>query len=132
MSYGDYEDKEFFRKLAAKGGVADIPWVKNAINSTLLLQNPKCRQKLLRFLSIKTEQNVREDHPFLPAPSKSQVSEGAYELVKVVTGLGPQYSARIREADASEHGIIVGPSGAGKTTWLIHMGLQIHRKGAST
>lgn len=132
MSYGDYQDKKFFWEMAAKGQVEQTPWIKKAMNSTLFLQDSKRRQKLLKYLSVKLQQNVKQDHPFLPAPSKSQVSLGAYELVKVVTGLGPEYPARIRKADATEHGIIVGPSGAGKTTWLIYMGQQIHRTGIDT
>jgi len=128
MSYGDYRDKKYLREMAAKAGVDKVGWVKRMINSTLLLQDMKKRKKLLKFLTIKMHQNVKEDHPFLPAPPKSLVTPGAYELVRVVTGLGPEYPARIRKADATEHGIIVGPSGAGKTYWLTWQGQQIHRR----
>ncbi len=127
--YGDYEDKEFFRELATKAGVENLPWIKKAINSTLFLQRPKNRQRLLKFLSIKIQKNVKQDHPFLPAPPKEQISQGDYTFCKVVTGRGPEYAAKVDKNIASEHGIIVGPSGAGKTTWLVHTGKQIHRMG---
>jgi hypothetical protein len=129
MSYGDYNDKKRLMEMAAKAGVAQVSWVKRTINSTLFLQDTKKRGKLLKFLTLKLHQNVKEEHPFLPAPSKDLVTPGAFELVRVVTGMGPEYSARIGKADAAEHGIIVGPSGAGKTFWLTVQGQQIHRKG---
>jgi hypothetical protein len=119
MSYGDYEDKKYLRELAAKAGVENVHWVKRIINSTLFLQDPKKRQKLLTFLYLKLQQNIKEDHPFLPAPKQAEVSQGSYELAKIVTGRGLEYPARIQKADAPEHGIVVGPSGAGKTNWLI-------------
>ena len=128
MSYGDYRDKKHLREMAAKAGVDKVGWVKRMINSTLFLQDTKKRSKLLKFLTIKMHRNVKEDHPFLPAPPKSLVSPGAYDLVSVVTGKGPEYPARLRKADATEHGIIVGPSGAGKTYWLTWQGQQIHRR----
>jgi len=130
MSYGDYSDKKYLRQFAAKGRVENVRWVKKMVNSTLFLQDLNKREKLLKFLSLKLHQNVKEDHPFLPAPSKGEVGLGAYELVKVVTGLVPEYPARISKADASEHGIIVGPSGAGKTYLLTAIiGQQFHRTG---
>ncbi len=52
--YGDYKDKKYFRERAAKGGVENIPWVKQAINSTLFLQDPKKRAKLEKYLAIKS------------------------------------------------------------------------------
>ena len=64
-----------------------------------------------------------QDQPFLPAPAEKLISQGEYELVKVVAGKGPAYPAQIKKGDISEHGIIVGPSGAGKTTWLPACGL---------
>lgn len=131
MSYGDYRDKMYLKHLAAKAGVDHIPWVKRIINSSFLLQNTKMRDRLLKFISLKLHQNVKQDHPLLPAPSKGQVTAGSYELARVVTGLGAEYPARITKAEATEHGIIVGPSGIGKTTWLVHMGQEIHRLGAS-
>ena len=129
MSYGDYRDKKYLREMAAKAGVDKVHWVKRMINSTLFLQDMKKRNKLLKFLTIKMHQNVKEEHPYLPAPPKSLVTPGAYELVRVVTGRGSEYPARIRKADAIEHGIIVGPSGAGKTYLLTAQGQQIHRRG---
>ena len=78
----------------------------------------KKREKLLKFLSLKLHQKVKEEYSYLSAQPKSLVTPGAYELVRVVTGTGPEYPARIRKADATEHGIIVGTSGAGKTYWL--------------
>lgn len=131
MSYGDYNDKRWLRDLAAKAGVENVRWVKKTINSTLFLQDPKKRQKLLKFLQIRFDQNVKMDHPFLPSPPKSEVGRGSYELAKVVTGRGLEYPARIPKADAPEHGIVIGPSGAGKTTLLTHFGQQIHRSGQS-
>ncbi len=131
MSYGDYNDKRWLRDFAAKAGVENVLWVKKAINSTLFLQDPKKRQKLLKFLQIKFDQKVKTDHPFLPAPPESQVGRGSYELVKVVAGRGPEYPARIPKAGLTEHGMIVGPSGSGKTTWLVNLGQQIHRLGWS-
>jgi len=127
--YGDYEDKEFFKELAAKAGVENLPWVRKAINSTLFLQRPKNRQRLLKFLSIKSQKNVKQDHPFLAAPSETDFADGDYELCRIVTGRGPQYPARIKRVSACEHGIVVGPSGAGKTTWLVNLGTQIHSRG---
>ena len=129
MSYGDYNDKKQLMEMAAKAGVDRIHWVKRTINSSLFLQDAKKRGKLLKFITLKLHQKVKEEHPFLPAPSEDLVSPGAFELVRVVTGIGPEYSARIEKADATEHGIIVGPSGAGKTFWLTAQGQQIHRKG---
>jgi hypothetical protein len=129
MSYGDYNDKKQLMEMAAKAGVERIHWVKRTINSTLFLQDAKKRGKLLKFLTLKLHQKVKEEHPFLPAPSKDIVSPGAFELIRVVTGMGPEYSARIEKADTTEHGIIVGPSGPGKTFWLTAQGRQIHRKG---
>lgn len=127
--YGDYEDKEFLSELAAKAGVENLPWIKKTINSTLFLQRPKNRQRLLKFLSIKIQKNVKQDHPLLPAPPKEQISQGDYTLCKVVTGRGPEYAAKVDKNIASEHGIIVGPSGAGKTTWLVRTAQEIHRTG---
>jgi hypothetical protein len=114
--YGDYKDKKYCRERAAKGGVENIPWVKQAINSTLFLQNPQLREKLEKFLAIKIQQNVKEDHPFLPAPSIELIGQGDYELFKVVTGRGSEYPAIISKCLLTEHGIVVGSSGAGKTT----------------
>ena len=127
--YGDYKNKKYFRERAAKGGVENVPWVKQAINSTLFLQDPKKRAKLEKYLAIKIQQNVKEDHPFLPAPSIELISQGDYELFKVVTGRGSEYPAMVSKALLTEHGIVVGSSGAGKTTWLVAIGQQIHRKG---
>ena len=120
--YGDYKDKKYFRESAAKAGVENIPWVKQAINSTLFLQNPQLREKLEKFLAIKIQQNVKEDHPFLPAPSIEQIGQGDYELFKVVTGRGSEYPAMVSKPILTEHGIVVGSSGAGKTTWLVATG----------
>jgi len=92
--YGDYKNKKL-RELAAKTGVENIPWVKKAISSTLFLQNPQIRQKLKTFLSIKLQQNVKEDRPFLPAPSIEWIGQGDYELFKVVTDCGSEYPAMI-------------------------------------
>lgn len=131
MSYGDYNDKKWLHELAAKAGVENVHWVKKCINSALFLQDSKKRQKLLKFLYMRVEQNVKRDHPFLAAPRKSEVGLGSYELVKVVTGRGPEYPAKIPKPDLTEHGIIVGPSGRGKTTWLVNFGQQIHRLGQS-
>jgi len=114
--------------MAAKAEVEKVGWVKRMINSTRSLQDMKRREKLLKFLTIKIHQNVKEDHPFLPAPPKSLVTPGSYDLARVVTGRGAEYPARIRKVDATEHGIIVGPSGAGKTYSLTWLGQQIHRK----
>jgi hypothetical protein len=127
--YGDYSDKEFFKKLAAKAGVDNVPWVRKVISSSLLLENPKIRAKLKKFLSLKTQQNVKEDHPFLPAPPEDEIGRGDYELINVVTGQGPEYPARVTRAHTTEAGIIIGPIGSGKTTWLVKLGQGIHRKG---
>ena len=87
--------------MAAKAGVDRIHWVKRTINSTLFLQDMKKRGKLLKFLSLKLHQKVKEEHPYLPAPPKILVTPGAFELLQVVTGMGPEYPARIRKADAT-------------------------------
>jgi energy-coupling factor transporter ATP-binding protein EcfA2 len=129
--HGDYKDREYFKKRAAKAGVENIPWVKKVINSPLLLKNPRIRQKLERFLDMKIQQNVKEDHPFA-IPSREETGKGDYELVKVVTGKGPEYTAKVAKNDTTEHGLIAGPSGAGKTTWLVNLAQQIHRTGLNT
>ena len=129
--HGDYKDREYFKKRAAKAGAENIPWVKKVINSPLLLRNPKIRQKLQKFLDMKIQQNVKEDHPFLPAPVKDEIGQGDYELFNVVTGRGSEYPAMVSKDLLTEHGIVVGSSGAGKTTWLVHIGQQIHRKGVN-
>lgn len=128
MYYGSYEDKKNLKELAAMAGVEDVHWVKKAINSTVFLQDPRRRKKLESFLSIKIQQNTKEHHAFLPAPLEKEVGQGDYQLCRVVTGRGPEYLASIRKPDAPEHGIIVGPSGAGKTTWLVNLGQSIHRQ----
>lgn len=68
--YGDYEDKERFRKRAEIAGVDHIPWVRNAINSALFLQKQHLRQRIDKYISIMYRRNVPKDHPFLPGPKK--------------------------------------------------------------
>jgi hypothetical protein len=127
--YGDYQDKKYFKELAAKAGEEDTPWVKNTISSVLFLQDVENRRRLQKFLSVKIQQRVKEDHSFLPAPPREEISQGDYELARVVTGLGPEHPAKVSKDIAPEHGIIIGPSGAGKTTKLTDLGQQIHRNG---
>lgn len=69
---GNYHDEKTLYQLAAKAGVGDAHWVKKMINSTLFLQDPKGREKLAYFLSLKFEQNVKADHPFLPVPPNQE------------------------------------------------------------
>jgi hypothetical protein len=128
MYYGSYQDKEYFKELAAKAGMDKVHWVKKAINSTPYLQDPRRREKLQRFLSIKIQQIVKEEHAYLPAPGEDVISQGDYSLCRVVTGRGPEYPAKVKKDAAPEHGIVVGPSGAGKTTWLVNLGQSIHRQ----
>ena len=103
--------------------------MKEAINSTLFLQDPGKRTKLLKYLSVKLQQNVPMDHPLLPAPTREQSGQGDYKLCDVVTGKGAEYPATIKRTDIPLNGILVGPIGTGKTTLLVNLCRQIHRSG---
>ena len=129
MSYGDYHDKKQLREMAAKARAEGIPWVKEMVNSTLFLQNPKRRQGLLKFLSLMLQLNVKEDHPYVVASTQERISHGVYILCDVITGKGPEYPARIKRIHLPLHGACTGPTGSGKTTVLIQLAKAIHRDG---
>ena len=127
MTRGMYRDRRYFEQLAAKAGIAHLGWVQQIIQSPLRLQDPRYRRKLEKYAFFRIQQTVKNDHPFLPAPPRDEITQGDYQLCDVVDGMGPSYPATLPARRMLQNGLISGPIGCGKTTVLAMLAADMHQ-----
>jgi len=111
--------------LAKLAGMHTNKDVMALVNSPILPRDKKA--KLAKFLSGHAARHSPIPHPFLPGPTREEAEAGIAEVGSVVTGKGPEFPFRFREEHFLCHLLSAGSTGAGKSTVLFHLGIQVHR-----
>jgi len=125
MDLGDREIEELARLI----GMLDDPFVRTYLHSPFLRRKPNVRERLLRMLEIQRAILIQEYHPFLPGPQRQRAESGIVEVGAVVTGQGPAYPYRFSEEAVTQHILIQGPPGFGKTHLMLSLSIQLYEKG---
>jgi hypothetical protein len=125
MSFRD----DYFEELVRLAGMEDDPLFCEFLNNPLLREKEKWCKRAVRVLKAEVADRVRDYHPFLPGPPSERAGAGNVAVGFIVTGIGPEYLYCFARPDLTQHSLIAGPTGCGKTTLGLHLTIQLHEMG---
>jgi len=120
---------DYFEKLVRLAGMEDDPLFNEFVNNPLLRDKEEWRNRALRMLKAEVGERVRDYHPFLPGPPPERAGAGSVAIGFVVTAIGPEFLYCLARPDMTQHALIAGPTGCGKTTLGLHLTIQLHEMG---